>query len=63
MPGFPVKNILKLSQCRTSGKADTDSNRFPCHDGRMAAHVIRIRDHVCERPRGAKCEDCIRGQI
>ena len=63
MAGFAVKNILKSNQSRAPGKAETDSNRHPGHENRMAGHIHRIRTHVCEHPNGPKCADCIKGKV
>ncbi len=55
-----VRDIRRRNIKPTPGKADTDSNRFPGHSERMAAHIHRIRNHKCERTDGTWCKDCIR---
>jgi hypothetical protein len=63
MHGLSMKDILPASADRTPGKHVSDSNRFPGHEARMAAHIHRIRNHPCERIDGKKCPDCTRGRL
>ena len=58
-----IKNILPL--CIEPGPAKTakDSNRFPGHQARMAAHIRRIHEHRCDRTDGRRCSDCIKGKL
>lgn len=62
MPNLSMKNILHANIDPRPGRQVTDSNRFPSHEGRMKAHINRIRNHRCERTDGKKCPDCMRGK-
>ena len=53
------RNILRIFQPPSAGKAETDSNRFPGHENRMASHIHRIWNHRCERSDGGRCKDCL----
>ena len=63
MHDLSIRNVLRINQRPTPGKFETDSNRFPGHENRMAAHIHRIRNHACERTDGKKCRDCVRGKL
>ena len=63
MHGSSMKDILRAGLDPTPGKHVTDSNRFPGHEARMAAHIHRARTHECERTDGRKCNDCIKGKL
>lgn len=53
-----MRNVLRREQRRPRSKEATDSNRFPGHEGRMAAHMMRIRNHPCQCGSGKRYADC-----
>ena len=58
-----IKDVLQMHAEPKSGRYATESNRFPGHEARMAAHIHRIRNHACERLGQKKCSDCIRRRM
>ncbi len=53
------KDILHSQRDTSPGKVTTDSHDFPGHENRMADHIHRIWNHVCERTDGKRCADCL----
>ena len=63
MDQFSLKNVLQDNAAPKPFRCATESNRWPGHEARMAAHIHHIRNHACERVGKKKCPNCIRRQM
>lgn len=59
---FMLRNVLASHQRRDRSRAPTDSNCHAGHEGRMAWHMMRVRNHPCPCGSGKRYRACCLGK-